>query len=231
MSLKFGLMSQIDAKDKRTWVNRFFLTFDIDWAHDAIIQDCYDLISKYQVNSTWFCTHKCAFNTLNDQRLELGIHPNFNGLFDHSSKLNANDIIENCLSFVPEAKVVRSHSLVQSERLVDRFAAFGLTHVSNFYLPFEAHPFELWSDITIVPHIFQDNVSIKLSQSFDNLIQTPGFKVFNFHPIHVFLNTECLPRYENTREIHHIPGELVKHRFSGYGTRTKLIQLLEGSRV
>ena len=92
-------MSEINANDPRTWANKFFLTFDIDWAHDDIIQDCYDLILKYQVNSTWFCTHDCTFNTIKDQQLELGIHPNFNGLFDHSAKLSADNIIENCLGF------------------------------------------------------------------------------------------------------------------------------------
>ena len=54
-----------------------------------------------------------------------------------------------------------------------------------------------------------------------------GLKVFDFHPIHIFLNTESLERYERTRPIHHNPKELIKHRYSGYGARNQLIELLE----
>jgi len=42
----------------------------------------------------------------------------------------------------------------------------------------------------------------------------------------VFLNTESLDRYERTRPIHRDPSELIKHRFDGYGTRSRLIDLL-----
>jgi len=52
-------------------------------------------------------------------------------------------------------------------------------------------------------------------------------KVLDFHPIHVFLNTESLDRYERTRPLHHNPKELIKHRFEGYGTRNRLLEVLE----
>ena len=54
-----------------------------------------------------------------------------------------------------------------------------------------------------------------------------GFHVFDFHPIHVFLNTESLDRYERTRSIHQNPKELIKHRYQGHGTRSWLMELLE----
>ena len=53
-----------------------------------------------------------------------------------------------------------------------------------------------------------------------------GFHVFDFHPIHVFLNTENLSRYERTRLLHQKPDELLKHRYQGKGTRTQLLNLL-----
>ncbi len=53
-----------------------------------------------------------------------------------------------------------------------------------------------------------------------------GLKVFDFHPIHVFLNTETLECYERTQTSHHSPNELIKHRCQGYGTRSRLIELL-----
>ena len=51
--------------------------------------------------------------------------------------------------------------------------------------------------------------------------------VYDFHPIHVFLNTESIERYEETRLLHHKPNELIKHRYNGYGIRNQLIDLIE----
>jgi len=68
--------------------------------------------------------------------------------------------------------------------------------------------------------IYDTNTSIQL------LIQRDGLKVFDFHPIHVFLNTEDLARYETTREIHHKPQDLIKYRCGGQGTMTALETLL-----
>lgn len=89
-------------------------------------------------------------------------------------------------------------------------------------------PFSLWSGAIIVPHRFQDNASIRLSEDLpDQNCLRSGFHVFDFHPIHVFLNTESLDRYERTRSLHHNPKELIKYRYEGYGTRSRLIELLE----
>ena len=37
---------------------KVFLTFDLDWAHEEVIEDTIDLISQSGVSSTWFVTHK-----------------------------------------------------------------------------------------------------------------------------------------------------------------------------
>ena len=58
-------------------------------------------------------------------------------------------------------------------------------------------------------------------------VLSSGFHVFDFHPIHVFLNTECLARYEETRNIHGNPTELRKFQNNGYGVRNWLIDVLE----
>lgn len=55
-----------------------------------------------------------------------------------------------------------------------------------------------------------------------------GIKVFDFHPIHIFLNTEDLDRYEKTREWHNCEVTLLKYRYEGYGTRNFLMELIGG---
>jgi pyruvate-formate lyase-activating enzyme len=104
--------------------------------------------------------------------------------------------------------------------------------VSNLFILYSAGfrpaPFYLWQRLTVVPHQFQDNVEIKMNlESFGQESFEQGFHVFDFHPIHVFLNTESLDRYERTRKLHQNPKELIKYRYAGYGTRSRLIELLK----
>ena len=50
--------------------------------------------------------------------------------------------------------------------------------------------------------------------------------IFNFHPIHVFLNSEKLERYEQTRHLHQNPIDLIRYRHEGEGTRSNLVKIL-----
>jgi hypothetical protein len=234
---KFSHISAIEPETESTWINKVFLSFDIDWAHDDILADAINIVREAGVASTWFVTHSTPLlhqlRTLNGA--ELGIHPNFNPLLDGTAVNSGNTaekVLRNVLSLVPDARAIRSHSLTQNERLVDQFRNSGLTHISNFFVPHgcgvEVKPFRIWDDMAIVPHCWQDNVALKMSLSFPTKEElNAGFHVFDFHPIHVFLNTEHLDRYERTRHLHHSPEELIKHRYEGVGTRTRLFELLK----
>ena len=235
--ITFSNLSKIVPNERETWGHRTFLTFDVDWAHDEIIEDCFNLVSSYAVPSTWFVTHKFSLlhALTDDKKVEIGIHPNFNNILFGETNKTSFQIIHEILSIVPDSKSIRSHSLTQNERLIDLFHEFGLSHISNFFIPhsskIEAIPFYLWDDMIMVPHFWQDNVSIKMDLDFpvkeDSL---SGFQVFNFHPIHVFLNTNNLELYEKTRPIHSNPKELIKFRHNGVGVRSQLINLLETSK-
>jgi hypothetical protein len=246
MNLKFSLISKISPNVRDTWEDRVFLTFDIDWAHDDILMDTVTLINKASVAATWFVTHETSMldniRGISDQ--ELGIHPNFNFLLDGFSDngQNAKNITKNLLNIVPEAKSIRSHSMTQSSRLLDMLKHMGLTHEVNHFIPhhtgIELSPWIFWNYLCKVPYFWEDDVHI-LYESIGIAQQNPvdlattggdGLKVFDFHPIHVFLNTESSDRYERTRPLHHNPKELIKHRYQGYGTRNRLIELLELSK-
>lgn len=60
-----------------------------------------------------------------------------------------------------------------------------------------------------------------------DLLSQDGLMVFDFHPIHVYLNTENLQRYERTRPLHYQPEALLQERFGGDGARTALKALLD----
>ena len=236
--IAFSNLSKIVPNEKETWGDKTFLTFDVDWAHDEIIEDCFNLVSSYTVPSTWFVTHQFSLLSVltDDNKVELGIHPNFNNILFSETNKTSFEIIQEILSIVPGSKSIRSHSLTQNERLIDLFHEFGLSHISNFFIPHSAKidvaPFYLWDNMIMVPHFWQDNVSIKMDLDFpieENFLS--GFRVFNFHPIHVFLNTESLELYEKTRSIHNNPKELIKFRHNGTGVRSQLINLLETSKL
>jgi hypothetical protein len=237
-------LSSIHVGSEAGWSGASYLSVDVDWAHDDVLADTIDLVEEYHVSATWFVTHNTPLIARLRSRhpsFELGIHPNFNFLLNGDCRAgrDAAEVVDRLMVIVPEAKSVRSHSTTQNSRLLDLFLRRGLTHECNAFIPVQSgislKPWRLWSNLTRVPYSWEDDVHI-LYESMGIQQQSPrdialsveqGLKVFDFHPIHVFLNTESLDRYERTRPLHHNPKELIKHRYEGYGTRNRLIELLE----
>lgn len=237
MDKEFKVISDILPVPLTKLDDVLFLTFDIDWAHDKIIGDTVDLLEKSGVTATWFVTHDTGLlkRLRENSKFELGIHPNFDFLLrgDSRNGRNAQEVIERLMKLVPEAKAIRSHSTTQSSMLFEVFKAAGLTHDCNHFIPahinIQLKPWLLWNGMVRVPYFWEDDVACLYSHE-DNMsevAQRPGLKVFDFHPIHIFLNTEHLDRYERTRHLHHNPEELIKHRYEGVGTRTRLLELLQ----
>ena len=81
-----------------------------------------------------------------------------------------------------------------------------------------------------VPYFWEDDVAATYGENLGEIAQLTkrkGLKVFDFHPIHVFLNTERMERYEESRPYHRSPEELLKYRNNETpGARTALNTLL-----
>lgn len=231
---RFGHISDIDPNDSSTWETKYFITFDIDWAADEVLSDSIDLIEKYDVPVTWFVTHNTSLiqRLRNNPKFKLGIHPNFNFLLegDDRNGSNAEEVVDNLLNIIPDANALRSHSLAQSEMLFDIFHKKEISFICNTFIPgnprLNIFPWKIWDGMVVIPHCWQDNVSLRIPT--ENFLEFPenSLNVFDFHPIHVFLNTDKLERYEKTRSLHHNSKELLVHRYAGEGTRTKLLKLL-----
>ena len=221
--------------DEASYADRCWLTFDIDWACDEVIEDTVDLVEDAGVAATWFVTHDTPLlDRLRDNpRFELGIHPNFNPLLTGTSgKDDIGTILRGIREIVPEATAVRSHSMVQSSRLLQEFQDHGLTHDCNTYIPSHSgismRAWRIWNGLVRVPHVWEDDAHCldPAREGVRAVLDRPGLRVFDFHPIHVFLNTEDLSRYETTRTVHRDPARLLAHRHEGLGTRTELVELL-----
>lgn len=235
--MMFDILKNIDPNDENSWKDKLFLTFDIDWACDDVLKHTIDIVESANIAATWFVTHDTdLLERLRENiKFELGIHPNFNLLLNGDSKhgKTAEEVIERLMCIVPEARTVRSHSMTQSSLILDLFKKFGLTHDSNTFIPEQISanlsPWYVWNNIVKVPYFWEDDVAClyKENTPIKYLKSRDGLKVFDFHPIHVFLNTEDIRRYERTRNIHNDASKLIEHRNRDYGAHTALNELLD----
>jgi hypothetical protein len=235
MRSNLGLIREIDIKEVNNWIDKIFLSFDIDWAHDEVIDDVLQLLDEHQAVATLFATHTCSAlkNILKSTRHEIGLHPNFNKLLKGEvSGKSYYSICNELKNNFPNATSVRSHSLCFGSLIQTAYERLGITHDSSIIIPYQNNknplfPWKMWDGLTRVPYFFCDYVTAMTTDaSMKELVMRDGLKVFDFHPIHIFLNTESLDRYERTRPLHQNPRELIKHRYEGYGTRNRLLDLL-----
>lgn len=182
------------------------VTFDVEWAPDWIVESIANQLSAAGVRSTWFATHPSPLlqELAAEPLFEVGLHPNF--LPNSTQGETPAHIMETMLNWFPNAKCVRTHSLFQSEKLLQSFAEdFAIDVDCSILLPrCEAvMPHTLaWTDIerTIVrvPHIFQDNVHMAFDRDWvleDAEPKGDGLKVFDFHPLHILLNSRDMSSF------------------------------------
>ena len=58
------------------------------------------------------------------------------------------------------------------------------------------------------------------------MLNNKKFMVFNFHPIHIYLNTFSEQHYFNAKQYLDDPKTLFKHRYEGYGIRNYFLDLI-----
>lgn len=230
-------ISSIYPEKEITWQGAMAVEIDVDWAHEEIIEDTVLLLEKYGVDATFFATHKSLVidNILNSNSYEIGIHPNFIPLLrgDTSKGKDFKEVIDNLMNIYPDSKSSKAHSLVDSSVLLDYYNKIGITHDNTYLIDapkmLPLVPWRLWNNLIRVPLFWEDDYATvtKYQCNFNDLIKPmPGLRVFGFHPLHIFLNTESLERYEATRNIQDHPKKLLEYRYDGEGTRTRFIQLL-----
>lgn len=206
-----GKISSIQVTNEDSWKGKICLSFDIDWACDEVLNDVIDIVEESGVEATWFVTHKTPVlqRLRNNQKFELGIHPNFNFLVngDFQNGKNLEDIVDRMLEIVPEAISVASHSLTQTSPLLEIFVSRNLTHDRNTFIPFysniELKPWVLPNGLIKTPFFWGDDEFLFGEPDLVflyELINKPGLRSFLFHPIHIFLNSENATRYKISRQ-------------------------------
>lgn len=174
---------------------RLCITFDVDWAPEGAIAVVLEEMRKANAKGTFFATHASPLlQAAHGTQFEVGLHPNFNnaaGDFDTP--------LRTLKEAYPNARGGRSHSLFVSSHILQLYRKYGLQYESNNFMPMHQHlhpvmrfprfvsiPF-YWSDDRLEVYDFFDLDTLQLD--------SPGLKVLNFHPIHVFMNTSSEQHY------------------------------------
>ena len=212
---------------------------DMDWANDDVLKDTIALTEYLNIPVCMFVTHDTPIlKELREHPLfTLGIHPNFLPQLNGQTSKTYQETLEELLAVVPEAKVMRCHALVDATPILVTAKNSGIRADMNMFIPFSSHippyPFYHFSGIKRIPFFFEDDAwTIEIGheapeQHIRAAGEWPG--IFNFHPIHLYLNTEDMDRYNKAKPYYHDFSRLssfVNHG-EGFGARDFLLRIKE----
>ena len=114
------------------------------------------------------------------------MHPNFNSLLlgDIRNGSTAEEVLDKILKIVPEAKSIRSHSMLQSSSLLNLFYKKGLKYDCNHFFPEQTKislkPWILWNELTRIPYFWEDDIYCiyENNSKVESLFYRNGLKVF-----------------------------------------------------
>lgn len=215
----------------------FCFTSDIDWAPERMIEETLNIFLEYEVPLTPFITH---YSETIKEYYEgsktkcVGLHPNFYPNSTHGA--NFRGIISNMVKRWPDAKCFRSHGYFDNFFITKEFYDRGFKYDSNLCLHLQPNlvPLQHSSGLLRFPVFLEDYFYAMREQAWDlshilDLLKTPGLKIFNFHPIHVCLNTPNIDYYERVKkDVDKNWGNPKRDLiYEGKGVRTFLIELLQ----
>ena len=237
--MEFQQINKININEIESWQNKIFLTFDVDWVVDEVLSYTIDIVEEYGINATFFLTHetKLIDRMKKNPNIELGIHPNFNFLLDGDFRYgkNIDQVLKYYINIYPEAISVRSHSVTQSSLIDQLFVENNLLFDVNTFIPFSntmlVKPWYKLNHLSKIPYFWEDDIQISNNNDeweTAKYFNFKGIKVFNFHPIHIFLNCEKIERYYNCK--HHFTNynKLTDNRNTNkYGAKDYLLDIIK----
>ena len=222
---------------------KFVITFDTDWAPDWVMHEVASILISNEVKSTWFVTHDTPFLSVirdHPNLFEIGIHPNC--LPGSTQGASQDEILTNLKEIVPEAISMRTHGLYQSSNFLIKAATmYGIKIDASLFLPrmdyITPHLFS-WLNAKLyrVPFFWSDDVECFQTDPLFRLPQSKfagaGIKIFNFHPIHILLNTARFETYEKLRSLNLTTAQcskdvIVKYSWNGDGPKRLFMDLVE----
>ncbi|MZP29507.1 hypothetical protein GTO91_07280 [Heliobacterium undosum] len=208
------------------------ITFDTDWISNEHLEQL-NPIDMIPGKATFYCTQPYEYLEKRIEDVEIAIHPRLDwgaDWLDEITKLKA------ALPYSSDG--IRPHSCAYSQLLGVHLRNAGYTYISQVTLPNLAnpkpyrHPWGIWE----APIFYMDNMDFTLAENWKNSKHTPfqrkiidtavhgdGVYVFDFHPIHLMLNTPDRAYYQENRNKLGQAGPIA---YSGYGTRSFFEELI-----
>lgn len=200
---------------------KIYITLDLDWLTDEYLSESVEILEKYGIKATIFATHESALlRGLDPLNYEIGLHPNF----DPGGGSYNLDALYDLHKLYPQAVGTRSHTLLFGSRLLPELQRCGMKYESNIFMFMHEglHCVARTKEITSVPFNWSDDKHLELERGFDigelPSLNNSGLNVFNFHPVHIFLNTDVYSRYESAKVSFNKP-EMSKYINQNAGIR------------
>jgi hypothetical protein len=218
------------------------ITVDTDWAPDWLIDYTADILLEMNVKSTWFITNesKSISKLMRSKELfELGIHPNM--LHGSSHGKSIDEVMAHMKNILPDAISMRTHGLFQStEFLRSANRDYGIQYDVSLFLPYmrgiTPHLLK-FQDCSIcrIPYFWGDDLEMfakKPTWDADEIDPNiVGIEIYNFHPIHVYLNTinysiyhEIKSKYPESKSWKR--DILEKYKNAGIGPQNMFLELV-----
>ena len=197
------------------------------------LEDVLELLGEYGARATFFATHRSeVLHSIDTTKHEIALHPNFNPLLNGGGG-DFRAVMDALLAEYPESVGARSHSLVQSGAILDYLLQVGMRYDSNLYLPYQpaVQPFVFCNGLLRIPYAWEDDGHFLYGREFrlaDIPVSDAAPNIFNFHPVHVLMNTGTREQQDLARQYYHEADKLREHRNAEtLGTRDFLVELLE----
>ncbi len=202
------------------------MTIDIEWSPQELIEYVLDILDDYKIKATLFATHKAELGN----KYEIALHPYY------KTEKSYQKTFDKLMDLFPHAKGVRSHRLLTEETLLLMYKEKGIHYTSNYMMANVAGilPINTIHGIMEIPIYYIDWSHLMGKKFYKKFslevlkLKTPGLKVFDFHPFHIFLNSENMKRYEKVKKFYHNPEKIREHiNNKTVGIGTLFIELLE----
>tara|TARA_R110001606_G_scaffold205392_1_gene353138 strand:- start:194 stop:1024 length:831 start_codon:yes stop_codon:yes gene_type:complete len=172
------------------------LTFDQDWAPDFMLTEILDLLDRYNAKATFLATgpSEALSGRASAAGHEIALHPNLAAGSTQGRDLYG--IITGLKKAFPQAVGTRFHLLGHSYRDLMALSQHGFKYdVSSlrFNCPYLLPVWHADINMTLLSYCWEDGFAVE--GTFPGTLETisldfPGLKIFNFHPLNVYLNCE-----------------------------------------
>jgi len=217
----------------------YLFTFDTDWCPSWMVDEVLDLLENRGHHATIFSTGGLALDTkeriAQGEAFELGIHPNF---FTEGAVQHPESIIDPLLKELGPCTACRTHGLFWWHGLGTLLRDRGICCDSSLAFPSHSLSVPLHAGgIDRYPISWGDWSYLAASEPFEDVIDSIDsfgkIRVFNFHPVHIAMNTMTLEHWAEYRHLIRTNPDKLREIFDSgeilerKGIRQLFLQILE----